>query len=101
MPHSSFLGRRLVLSTRNSGLLTLDHAWMQDSDSDDDWAPQSQGAANVEKSEQEALKVLLQPNYVKDTRPEHPSCTVSLAAYCVFACTLRLLLQDAGNQEGG
>jgi len=42
----------------------------EESGSDDDWAPQSQGAANVEKSEEEALKVLLQPNYVKDVRPE-------------------------------
>jgi len=29
-----------------------------------------QGAANVEKSEKEALKVLLQPNFVKEKSPE-------------------------------
>lgn len=39
-------------------------------DSDSDWAPEVQGAANVEKSEEEALKVLLQPNFVKETAPE-------------------------------
>ncbi|CAK8997717.1 Putative ankyrin repeat protein FPV244 [Durusdinium trenchii] len=39
-------------------------------DSDSDWAPEIQGAANVEKSEEEALKVLLQPNFVKETPPE-------------------------------
>lgn len=39
-------------------------------DSDSDWAPEVQGAANVEKSEEEALKVLLQPNFVKETTPE-------------------------------
>mmetsp|Transcript_66765 Transcript_66765/g.157232 ORF Transcript_66765/g.157232 Transcript_66765/m.157232 type:complete len:434 (+) Transcript_66765:57-1358(+) len=46
------------------------HDVAEESDSDDDWAPQSQSAANVEKSEAEALKVLLQPNYVKEARPE-------------------------------
>lgn len=39
-------------------------------DSDSDWAPEVQGAANVEKSEEEALKVLLQPNFVKETSAE-------------------------------
>lgn len=42
----------------------------EEEDSDSDWAPEVQGAANVEKSEKEALKVLLQPNFVKEKSPE-------------------------------
>lgn len=42
----------------------------EEEDLDSDWAPEVQGAANVEKSEKEALKVLLQPNFVKEKSPE-------------------------------
>jgi hypothetical protein len=47
-------------------------------DSDSDWAPEVQGAANVEKSEKEALKVLLQPNFVKEKSPESPGANGNL-----------------------
>ena len=52
-------------------------------DSDSDWAPEVQGAANVEKSEEEALKVLLQPNFVKEKSPESLG---NVLAMCLWRC---------------
>lgn len=62
-------------------------------DSDSDWAPEIQGAANVEKSEEEALKVLLQPNFVKETPPEPLASTATFEIF--FFSVLHVKVSDS------
>ena len=86
------------VSSVASGSLAAQCEWSTREDSDDDWAPEIQGAANVEKSEEEALKVLLQPSFVKE-EPERPACTYSTYVVIGFVFSGKVLADKEGRRR--